>query len=530
MTKLHDLIIVGSGPAGVGAALGAIGHHIKPLVLDVGNEPRHHDPVNENFYDYRKCNSVHDLMMGERHEGIYNILNRTSMSPKLTSPMMQYVIEGAEELSPLKEDGFKAVQSFAKGGLASAWGAGLFRYNERELECMPVSAAELEPYYDTLTREIGIIGKADDLTPYFGTDRDLMEPLKFSRKSGKLYRRYLKKRNKLNKKGIYMGFPRLGVLSSDHNGRSAEGRYNNTDSWLPKLPHVYNPAFTMERLVKEGAVDYRRRVLVKSWKRDSDGIVVLAKDLESGNDVSFRTKKLVLGAGAINSTKIVLASREDYATKLRLVDNPLVQVPLIFPEFIGSKLETEAFGMGHVSAVFDLRERGLLLQGGILELTSPARSAFFEQFPFSARNNMRLIRMAANAVLVMFLFFPSSKENSASIGLNKEGLLEITCPPYSLDKKAISMVANGFLKLGVMASSLFTTYSKPGYGIHYAGSLPMKEEPNGDYETDRFGQLAGEPGVHIVDGAVLPDIAAKNLSLTIMANAMRIADHIGKSR
>ena len=404
----------------------------------------------------------------------------------------------------------------------------MFRYNDRELASMPVSAAELEPYYDALTREIGIIGKEDDLTPYFGTDRDLLEPLNFSRKSGKLYRRYLKKRNKLNKKGIYMGFPRLGVLSSDHNGRSAEGRYNNTDSWLPKLPHVYNPAFTLERLAKEDAVDYRRRMLVTSWKRDGDGIVVLARDLDEGSDVSFRTKKLVLAAGAINSTKIVLASREDYSTELRLVDNPLVQVPLIFPEFIGSRLETEAFGMGHVSAVFDLRERGLLLQGGILELTSPARAAFFEQFPFSARNNMRLIRMAANSVLVMFLFFPSSQENSASLRLTQEGMLAISCPPYNLDKKAISMVANGFLKLGVVASSLFTTYSKPGYGIHYAGTLPMKEKPKNDYETDRFGQLAGEPGVHIVDGAVLPDIAAKNLSLTIMANAMRIADHIGK--
>ena len=102
MTKLHDLIIVGSGPAGVGAAMGAIGHRVKPLVLDVGNEPPPHDDIDENFYDYRKRHSVHELMMGQRHEGIYNILNRTTMSPKLTSPMMQYVIEGAEELSPLK--------------------------------------------------------------------------------------------------------------------------------------------------------------------------------------------------------------------------------------------------------------------------------------------------------------------------------------------------------------------------------------------------------------------------------------------
>lgn len=528
MKSIHDIIIVGSGPAGIGAALGLVKNRVKPLILDVGHEPPTAPDINRNLYDYRRQNDVFDIMIGDRFQGIYNLVHNTSMSPKLTSPLMQYVIRDAESLSPIQETGFKAVQSFAQGGLASAWGAGLFRYTDRELASLPIAASELEPYYDRLTQEIGIIGTADDLTPYFGTSRYLLKPLKFSEKSATLFRRYQGKRKSLNRQGVFMGHPRLGVLSQDYQGRSAAARYDNADSWIPNLPYVYNPAFTLKRLVREDKVDYRKGVLVTGWQRETGRIVVRARDLASNRDVSFAAGKLLLGAGTINTARIVLESRKDYRTELKLLDNPLVQVPLIFPGHIGKKLEKDAFGMGHISMVFDLRSHGLMLQGGILELTSPARAAFFEQFPFSARNNIRLIRLAANAVLVMFLFFPSSPENAAGLRLTPEGILKINCVPYRLNKKIVTFIARSFGKLGVVCSSRFIQYSLPGYGIHYAGTIPMRERPDAPYQCDKSGELFGEPGVHIIDGSVLPEIAAKNLSLTIMANAMRTADLLSK--
>src|SRR5207247_7939782 len=45
----------------------------------------------------------------------------------------------------------------------------------------------------------------------------------------------------------------------------------------------------------------------------------------------------------------------------------------------------------------------------------------------------------------------------------------------------------------------------------------------GPLQTDPTGVLFGTKRVHVVDGSVLPDLPAQNSTLTIMANARRVA-------
>jgi choline dehydrogenase-like flavoprotein len=63
---------------------------------------------------------------------------------------------------------------------------------------------------------------------------------------------------------------------------------------------------------------------------------------------------------------------------------------------------------------------------------------------------------------------------------------------------------------------------KPGSDIHYAGTLPMRQSP-GLGETDQYGEVQGLENVHVVDGASLSLLPEKSHTLTIMANADRIA-------
>ena len=55
----------------------------------------------------------------------------------------------------------------------------------------------------------------------------------------------------------------------------------------------------------------------------------------------------------------------------------------------------------------------------------------------------------------------------------------------------------------------------------------MRRNP-GAFETNEDGELAGLPGLHIVDGAVLASLPAKAHTLTIMANADRIGRSMAK--
>jgi choline dehydrogenase-like flavoprotein len=47
-------------------------------------------------------------------------------------------------------------------------------------------------------------------------------------------------------------------------------------------------------------------------------------------------------------------------------------------------------------------------------------------------------------------------------------------------------------------------------------------------ETDGAGRLAGSEGVYVVDGACLPSLSEKSHTLTLMANADRIAHKLAE--
>lgn len=77
--------------------------------------------------------------------------------------------------------------------------------------------------------------------------------------------------------------------------------------------------------------------------------------------------------------------------------------------------------------------------------------------------------------------------------------------------------------LGMLPLPL-ASLAKPGTDAHLVGTLPMgSEAANG---TNAFGELAGNPGLHIVDGSILPSLPSKHTTLTIMANADRIGRHL----
>ena len=126
----------------------------------------------------------------------------------------------------------------------------------------------------------------------------------------------------------------------------------------------------------------------------------------------------------------------------------------------------------------------------------------------------------------MFLYYPSSSEHAGKISLTENNKLRIEQEDYILDKSPLKKITGALFRMGAWTHPLLIQQSKPGYAIHYGGTIPMREETASDYESSTTGELHKEKGVYIADGAQFSHIAAKNLSFTLMANAMRIADKI----
>ena len=85
----------------------------------------------------------------------------------------------------------------------------------------------------------------------------------------------------------------------------------------------------------------------------------------------------------------------------------------------------------------------------------------------------------------------------------------------------ISLIRN--IVKSILPKSLFLFYrtKKFGFGYHIGSTFPMKKNPN-NFETDILGRMSCFPGMHIVDGSILPTLPAIPLTYLIMANALRI--------
>lgn len=518
---MSDMIIVGSGASATAAALALADLGVRPLVLDVGHTDPGAVPVVEgNLYDFRRRYDSFDLLVGSNFSGLADVLTGEVGIAKLNAPNMRFVTAGAEQLSPVEASDFDPIQSFAVGGLANAWGAGLYRFVEADLDGFPIRQADLDPYFDRLTDEIGISGEADDLAPQFGDARGLQPSLQLSHNAGLVLDRYLRRRQSLVDLGVSIGRPRLGVLSIAKDGRPPCD-YSNLEFWQVS-PHIYTPPMTLNKLSARGQVEYRPGVLVTSWSEGWDGVVVEGVELETGEEVRFTTRRLILAAGAINTSRIVLQSSNDCESALPMLENPAVQIPFVLPESIGRRLDTHAFGLVQLNLIWNTPAWPGALQGSIMELTSPMRAEFFGRFPLSARANLGLLRDLLPAMLLMQLFFPGRTIAPARIGLNSNGSLRITGSRERPDLTRIRPLLGLLRRLGLWTHPALIVSAVTGHAIHYAATLPMREQP-GRYECDPAGRLAGTRNVFIADSSCFSDLPAKNMSFAMMANAMRVA-------
>ena len=512
--------MVGSGAAGVAAARALSGTR-SILVLDVGHRPPPLPDTEGTLNELRQHSpDLFHFLIGERFESLHN-LHHPPVSLKLKAPLMTYILRDAATLSPHRATAFQAVMSFAAGGLANAWGAGVYRFTPSDLTDFPVTRAQLDPFYDDVGAHIGISGEDDDLFPLFGHEPVLQPPVQLSRFAADLLRGYRHRKPGLAAQGISLGRTRLAVLTRPHNNRPAY-RYGNYEFFRPYDRAIYNPAFTLDELIAANRIVYEPRHLAASYREHSDHVEVISRHTETGEIQRFQGRTLILAAGAINSAKLVLQSNRDHDTRLPLLDNPMACLPLFRLNRIGQALEPSDSSLGQLNLI--CRHDGLVLQGSIYGGPGPLRSDLIFQLPFAIGANLSLLRRLAVATGLLMMFYPCDPVAGNDLRLAPDGVLEIRCGTKpSLPARDVLLKA--MRSMGCVASSAMWQYPAMGAGIHYAGTLPMRTQP-GRYQLDPAGRLSGTRRIFVADGAAFPRLPAKNLTYTIMANAARIASSI----
>jgi len=523
---LFDVIVIGSGPAGIFAALRLQGH--KVLVLDVGNQPGSPSTLASPLYQFGgTVGSPHfDEFIGPQFESLHNI-NNEYLLPKLKSPLMRFVTKDSTKLTPSTSETFSPVMSLAQGGLASAWGAEVYRFTDEELSLFPFRAQDLERYYDCVEQHIGISGANDDLSELLGVDEQLYPPLRMGRLASDLYRRYQGKRASFNEKGVRVGLPRVAILSDGHHGRPSY-QYDDLEFFKPPGPAVYSPALTLNHLVRDELVAYRPGYYVERYEELPNGVRVRARKLADDSREEFEARRVVLALGTMNTAKLVLASNDDYETRLPLLDNAISYVPFVNPRMIGEAPEPHHLRSIQLTLAYSGDLADQCIMGSFYAIPGILRSDLFFRFPFSLRMNRAAVKYVLPALLLLQLFYPDQPVPDSWISLEENGRLNIRYQRKCLGRVE-RHVLSVFRGIGYCGLPAFCDYPLPGNSFHYAGCLPMSLDRDAPYRTTPEGLLNGTRNVYVADAAVFPSIPSKPLTFTIMANAMRIADQVKRS-
>jgi choline dehydrogenase-like flavoprotein len=516
-----DAIVVGSGPAAAFAAVGLCGRRV--LMLDVGFDARASDDLRGNLYHLRQQRTdLFEPLIGNEFESLHN-LHQKPISPKLKSPRMSYVVRDADRLTPVAGESFGGVISLARGGLANAWGAGVFRFTARDLAGFPISAGDLAPCFDEVTARIGVSGvNDDDLEPHFGRDERLQPPIRLSSVFGDLLGRYERRKELFAREGIAIGRSRLAVLTEPHNRRTPYS-YDNLEFFRPHDPAIYTPAYTVAELIACGAIEYRDRRLVLRYQERDGTVEVHSRNIDSGSIEVSRARALCLAAGALNTTRIVLSSNGDCQSRLPLLDNPMACIPLIELTRVGCALEPRDTSLAQLNLVAEDQDGGLA-QASLYGTTGPLRSDFLFELPWSAQANRAWAKYVLPATAFLMLFYRREPDSRSGVSLKPSGELQVEFAPepaHRLEEVLIRL----FRRIGFYSHRALIQRPPMGSALHFAGSLPMCTNP-GRYQTGPDGKLAGTSRVYVVDGACLSRLPAKNATLTIMANALRIGRRV----
>ena len=532
---MTDVVIVGSGASGVNAAYPLVEAGYEVTLLDFGNQ----DSTYESLIPCRPFSEIrrfddqqHRYFLGENFQGVPFAPIRNGA--QLTPPRL-YITRDAERLMPVDSHSFAATESLAVGGLASGWGAGVFPFADEELPGLPISRVDLDPHYEAVAERIGVAGDRDDLLPFFGNCSTMMPPPQIDSNAETILKRYARRRQYFNSRGLYLGRTRLAMCTESHRGRGPQ-QYHDMDFWADANRSVYRPRWTLEELARFPNFKHiRRRFVVSFADRAGDGVDVVARIEGSDGIETHRGRALVLAAGTLSTARIVLRSLRRFGTRVPLLCNSHTYAPVINFGMLGREPRDRRHSLAQLTAIYCPKHAcRVTVQAQFFSYRSLLAFRLLKDLPLPLREGLRVSRLLMPLLGILVIQYEDHRTPAKHCALRQgaEGSmdrLEI-CYELSPDEAGVGKahqqrILRFFRQLGCWP--IKTVH--PGYGssIHYAGTFPMTTEER-ELSCNGDGLLAGTRSVYLVDGSIFPYLPAKGLTFTMMANANRVATRLAR--
>lgn len=535
MTACVDVIVVGSGASGVHAAWPLVSAGLRVVMLDVGNEDLACERLipAATFVEIRERDSnQHRYFLGDHLEGVS--VGAAGAGPQITPPRA-YVLKDSQRFGPKRSGGFQPLESFALGGLATAWGAVAFPFHDAELDRCGLPAAEFGEHYEVVARRIGISGRTDDdLCAMRGPLAAIQAPLQIDHNAAAILKQYESIRKRSRQAGLYLGQSLLATLSETL-GQRQPNSYSDMDFWSNHGRSVYRPSFTLRELEAHPNFSYRPGFLVSSFSEVGGKVVsVTGKVLATDASETMTSRSLILAAGALGTARLVLRSLGLYDRPVPFACNPHTYMPCIHYRGLGLAHAERCHSLAQLTVIHDPTMDGLhLVQAQMYSYRSLHLFRLLKEMPLPHREGLRIMRALAPHFVIWVIQHEDIPTPSKYCVLRRGGdagdTLDVeyrdSTEELALREKNERSIARFVRRLGCLP--LKRVHAAHGSSVHYAGQFPMTREDR-PLTTEPSGRLRGTSAVYLADGSTFAYLPAKGLTLTLMANANRIGVNVRK--
>ncbi len=447
-------------------------------------------------------------------------------------------------------------QVFRLNGKTNLWGGTSLRYSSRDFlgreygdsdANWPIRYEDLAAHYAAVERLIGVCGTREGLDQV--PDGEFLPPLPL-RPADHILLEAVKRL-------------RGAAISAIPNRKAIETRLEQPNHCRSCCDCVYGcqagsvykfSSRLQPRIIGRGNYRLRCGLKVVRLLREAGTSRIRAAeclDLATGRAVQVEARAFILCCGALETPRILFNSRDDaFPNGLAnssgllgryLQDNVRALLGASLAPLLGTR---ERYPQGAADALliprFLFDNQGF--RGGYQAQYChflPKRPYYLDQIRWvPGRIKPRVARLIFRSLVALYFFGkPEAREDNCvfpSPQRDRHGVPQVDVR-YAFHPNDLrmqdSMIRYGrriLRKCGAVAISVFTD-PRPGAGIHYAGTCRMASSRDAGVVDDCL-RAFDHANLYLCDGSVVPEISEKNLTLTIMALAHRLADHLAATR
>jgi ferredoxin len=524
------VLIIGAGPAAAGAALALSGDpDVEIRVIDVGGRLE----ADNDAARLRMAAAAPTEWSSSDVRIVSESAHRTEGNPlpEKRNFGSDFPFHDFGQLEGVSGEGGvnTHVVSGAYGGFTNTWGAQTMVYSAASFDDWPFPRSELEADYRAILSQIPYAGEHDDLAEYHPLWGDAEHLPSLSENAVRILDAYRRHRVQVRRRGVIVGRARLALRAS------ACVKCGLCMTGCP-YSYVYSASQTFDQLIADKKITYVGGYLALRLGESEEGAFVEARNLATGAVETLRADKIFVACGAIGTTRLVASSLDMFSEPIHFQESVQFVMPFVSIRATSALTQDDSFTLNQFNMLLPFDEAGK----DLVQIHGyPYNDAMDDAIPQILKTPaMRRIRaMVLKRVTVGLGYLPSWWSPGFDLTLERPGssgdLAPLSIGHSALDtgqsSKRLRQVNGRLVRvapfLGVAPVLPMVSLSAPGKSYHFGGSFPHATKPSGR-ESDTLGRVDSWRSIHLVDASVFPTVSATTFTLTIMANAHRIARRV----